>query len=77
MFVCFIKMFFYEWMDVLEGVDTNKTSASKECRPCCYWYLKNVGYKFESNVCNKCLDVFMTGYELKKYCNAECKRCWL
>ena len=43
----------------------NKTSVSKECVFCHYWYFKNIGYKFESNVCNKCHDVLMTAYELK------------
>ena len=32
---------------------------------CHYWYFKNIGCKFESNVCNKCHDVLMTAYELK------------
>ena len=44
---------------------------------CHYWYFENIGYKFELNVCNKCHDVLMTAYELKKHCNTECKRCWL
>ena len=30
-----------------------------------YRYLKDVGYKFEPNVCNKCHNVLMTAYELK------------
>ena len=30
-----------------------------------YWYFKDVGYKFEKHVCNKCHDVLMTAYELK------------
>ena len=31
-----------------------------------YWYQKeDIGYKFESNVCNKCHDVLVTTYELK------------
>ena len=38
--------------------------ASKECMLCHYWYFKDIGYKFESNVC-KCHDVLMTAYELK------------
>ena len=50
---------------VLEGFDTNKTSASKECMLCHYWYFKDVGFKFEPHVCNKCHDVLMTAYELK------------
>ena len=30
-----------------------------------YWYFKDIGYKFEWNVCNKCHDVLVTTYELK------------
>ena len=55
----------YEKFDVSEGIDINKTSASKECMLCHYWYFKDVGYKFELHVCNKCHEVLMTAYELK------------
>ena len=33
---------------------------------CHYWYFKDVGFKFEPHVFNKCHDVLMTAYELKK-----------
>ena len=56
-------------IDISEGIDTNKTSAWKECILC--------HYIFVSNICNKCHDVLMTAYELKKHSNTECKRCWL
>ena len=55
----------YEKIDVSEGIVINKTSASKECMICHYWYFKHVGFKFEPHVCNKCRDVLMTAYELK------------
>ena len=55
-----MKMLQYERTDFSEGIDTNKTSTSKECMLCYYWYFKNVGYKFESNTCNKCHNVLMT-----------------
>ena len=55
----------YEKIDVSEGIDTNKTSASKECMLCHYLYFKDVGFKFEPHVCNKCHDVLMTACELK------------
>ena len=58
-------MFQYEKLDVSEGIDTNKTLLSKECILCHYWYFKDVGFKFELHVCNKCHDVLMTAYELK------------
>ena len=55
----------YERIDVSEGIDINKTNASKECMLCHYWYFKDVGFKFERNVSNKCYDVLMTAYKLK------------
>ena len=60
-----VKMLQYERIDISEGIDVNKTSASKECMLCHYWYFKDVGFKFEPHVCNKCHDVLMTAYELK------------
>ena len=52
-------------ISISEGSDTNKTSASKECELRHYWYFKDVGFKFEQHVCNKCHDVSITAYELK------------
>ena len=39
----------YQKIDVSEGIDVNKTSASKECEVCHYWFFKDIGFKF---VCN-------------------------
>ena len=64
-FYGFIKMLQCEKADVSEGIDSNKTSAWKECMLCHYRYFKNVGFIFEPHVCNKCHDVSMTAYELK------------
>ena len=55
----------YAKIDVSEGIDTNQTSASKECMLCHYWYFKDVGFKFEPHVCNKCYNALMTDYELE------------
>ena len=55
----------YEKIDVSEGIDIKKTSASKECMLCHYWYFKDVGFEFEPLVCNKCHDILMTAYDLK------------
>ena len=55
----------YEKIYVSERIDTNKTSASKECVLYDYWYFKDVGFKFQMHVCNKCHDVLITAYELK------------
>ena len=56
----------YKNIDVSEGIDTNKTIVSKECMLCHYWYFKDVRFKFELHVCNKCHDVLVTAYDLKK-----------
>ena len=55
----------YDRIDVSEGIDTNKTSASKECDICYYWYFKDVGFKYEPYICNGCHDISMMAYELK------------
>ena len=48
-------MFQCENISISEEIDTTKASASKE----------DVGFRFETHVCNKCQDVLMTAYELK------------
>ena len=55
----------YEKISFSERTDTNKTSPSKECELCNYWYFKDVQFKFEPHVCSKCHDVLLTAYELK------------
>ena len=64
----------YEKIDVSEGINNNKTSASKECMLCHYWYFKDIVFKFEPHVCNKCHDELMTAYELKNIAilNVKC-----
>ena len=37
----------YGRIDVLEGIDVNKTNASKECDIYHYWYFLGKGFKFE------------------------------
>ena len=32
----------------------NKTSESKNCNICHYWYFLNKGFKLQPNVCNRC-----------------------
>ena len=60
-----MKMLQYERIDVSEGIYINKSGGSKECMICHYWYFKDIGYKFEPHVCNKCHDTSMIGHELK------------
>ena len=55
----------YEKIDASEGIDVNKTSASKECELCHYWFFKNVEFKFEEHVCNGCHDLLTVAYSLE------------
>ena len=55
----------YVKIDVSEEIHVHKTSLSKECILCHYWYFENVGFRFEPQVCDKCQDVLMTAYEFK------------
>ena len=41
---------------------------------CHYWYFKDVGFKFEPHVSNKCHDVLMTAFELKNIAILNAKR---
>ena len=50
-------MLYYDRTDVSEGSDVNKTSASKECDICCYWYFLSYSVKFHSYICNICRDL--------------------
>ena len=47
----------YERIDLSEGIDINKTSASKECKICHYWYFKDISFKYEPHLCNGCHDL--------------------
>ena len=55
----------YQKIDVSDGINVNKTSASEECELCHYWFFKDVGFKFEKHVCNKCHDLLTIAYSLK------------
>ena len=55
----------YKKVDALEGVDVNKTGASKECEFCHYWFFKDVGFKFEEHVWIGCHDLLTMTYSLK------------
>ena len=42
----------YNRIDISEGIDVNKTSASKECDICHYWYFEGIGVKYKPYLCN-------------------------
>ena len=64
-FVWIIKTLQFEKIDVSEGIDVNETSAPKECELCHYWFFKDIEFKFEEHVCNRCHDLLTMAYSLK------------
>ena len=55
----------YQKIDISEGIDINKANASKECELCHYWFFKDIGFKFQEHVCNKCHNLLAIPYSLK------------
>ena len=47
----------YDIIDISEGIDVNKANLSKECDICHYCYFKDIGFKYELNLCNGCHDL--------------------
>ena len=47
----------HDRIDILEGIDVNKTSLLKECSIYHYWYFRNIGFKHEPYLCNGCHDL--------------------
>ena len=47
----------YERIEILEGIDVNKTNLSKQRDICHYWHFKDIGFKYEPYLCNGCHDL--------------------
>ena len=56
----YIIKLYYDRIDTFEGIDVNKTSASKECDICHYWYFLNYSFKFKPNVYNRYDNAYQT-----------------
>ena len=52
-------MLYFDRIDIFEGINVDKASASKECIICHCWYFLNKGFKFQPNICNRYHDVLM------------------
>ena len=67
-------MLYFDRIDTSEGTDVNKTSASKECDICHYWYFLNFSFKFQPNVSNRCHDLLMMSMNLSDNAILNIKR---
>ena len=55
-------MLLFQKIDVSKGIDVNKTN---ECELYYFWFFKDVGFKFEEHVCNKCHDFLTMAYSVE------------
>ena len=57
-------MLYYHRIGVSERLDFDKTSESKGCGICHYWYFLNKVFKFQPNVSSRCHDLLMMSMNL-------------
>ena len=57
-------MLYLDRIDFSEGIDINKTSASKKCDIYHYWYFLYYGFKFQPNISNGCYNLLMMSITL-------------
>ena len=46
-------MLYFDRIDISEGINVNKTSASKQCEICYYWCFLNYSFTFQPKVSNR------------------------
>ena len=56
----------YNRIDISEGIDVNKTSASEEGNICHYWYFKDIVFKYEPYLCIAMVSTISDILQLKK-----------
>ena len=55
----------YDKKDISEGIDINKTSSSKECDVCHYWYFLNKNVSYVPYLCNGSHDLMQKAMNFK------------
>ena len=55
--VCLYKLWMLEYdrIEILEGIDVNKTNGSRECIICHYSNFLEINFIFQPEICNGCL----------------------
>ena len=54
----------HDRIDTSEGIDINKTNASKECDISHYLNFKDIGCKYEPYLCNGCHDLMQKALKI-------------
>ena len=49
----------YDRIDISEGIDANKTSNSRECSLCKFYYFLNTNFNYQMLLCDGCHNISM------------------
>ena len=49
----------YDRIDLSEGINLNKTSNSRECSFCHYYYFLDINFNYQKYLCDGCHDMSM------------------
>ena len=55
----------YERIDILEGIDVDKTNKSNEHMLCHYWYFWNKNFSYGPYICDGCSNISQNSKDLK------------
>ena len=62
-----VQMLEYHKVGISEGIDVDKTSASKEYDICHFWYFKDFGFKYEPYLCHGFHDLMRKAMSFNDY----------
>ena len=65
----------YDRINISEGIDINKTNASKECDICHYWYFLDKNFNYEPFLCNGCHDLMQKAINFNDIAIVSIKGC--
>ena len=55
----------YDRIDLSEGIDVNKTSNSRECSFCHYYYFLDISFNYQKYFCDGCHDISMKAHSMQ------------
>ena len=60
-----VQMLEYNRIDILEGIDINKTNKSKKCMLCHYWHFLDKNFSYGPYLCNSCYNIMQKFMDFK------------
>ena len=64
----------YKRIDISEEIDINKTSKSKECMLCHYWYFLDKNVSYGPYLCNGCYNIMQKSTDFKNIAIVHVKK---